>query len=81
MKRASLLIILLLFLTIAEASVSFDKLNDISYNLGDSLQLSGVSTDYGILNLNLNCGSSSINLGSISVIDNGFSRLMPLVGI
>src|SRR3989344_1835661 len=81
MKRASLLIILLLFLPIAEASVSFDKLNDISYNLGDSLQLSGVSTDYGILNLNLNCGSSSINLGSISVIDNGFSRLMPLVGI
>ena len=81
MKRASLLLILLLFLPIVEASVSFDKLNDISYNLGDSLQLSGVSTDYGILNLNLNCGASSVNLGSISVIDNGFSRLMPLVGI
>jgi len=80
MKRALILLILTAVIPFVYG-VSFDKLNDVVYNLGDNIQLTGVLDNYGILNLELLCNANSIVLGTITVIDGSFSRLIPLTSL
>lgn len=81
MKKAGILLVLLMTVPLVYATVSFDSFSSFKFNLGESIQLSGTSTDFGILSLELICGESAVGLGTISVIKGDFSRLIPLTGL